>query len=106
VTYSGDWRRFTRANIKIEDQLVARELIIISRDVITCSSGLCVYKEIVGIPLTEDEVTSLASSVPTGLLQFRLKSENGLDWDDDISIAEIAGAYSKVSDYRSTMMAE
>lgn len=106
VTYTGDWRRFTQANIKIGDELVARALTVISRDVVTCSYGACVYSEVVGIRLTEDEVATLASSVPTGLLQFRLKAESGFDWDDDIAIAELAGAYSKVAEYRSRVTAE
>lgn len=106
VTYTGDWRRFTRANIKMGGELVARELTVISRDVVTCSSGLCVYTEIVGIPLTGEEISNLASSPQTGLLQFRLKADSGLDWDDDIAVAEIVGAYRKVAEYRSRMKAE
>jgi|GEM_PF-6188420 len=103
VTYSSGWRMFDSVNLKIGDQLVSRKLDIISRDVVTCSYGPCVHSEILGIPLEEAEVEALVASPSTSLLQFRLKSRNGLDWDDDIAIAEIAGAYRKVSEYRSTL---
>ncbi len=103
VTYSSGWRMFDSVNLKIGDQLVSRKLDIISRDVVTCSYGPCVHSEILGIPLEEAEVEALIASSSTGLLQFRLKSRNGLDWDDDIAIAEIVGAYRKVSDYRDSL---
>lgn len=71
-----------------------------------CSYGLCAYCEIVGIPLTQDEVATLVSSPPTGMLKFGLKAENGLDGDDEMAVAEIAGAYQKVTEYRNAMTAE
>jgi len=103
ATYSSGWRMFDSVNLKIGDQLVSRKLDIISRDVVTCSYGPCVHSEILGIPLEETEVEALVASPATGLLQFRLKSRNGLDWDDDIAVAEIVGAYRKVSDYRDSL---
>lgn len=103
VTYTGGWRIFDRVNVKIGDRLITRKLDTISSDVVTCSYGPCVYSEIVGIPLEEAEVEALAASSSTGLLQFRLKARNGLDWDDDIAIAEIVGAYNKVVDYRNSL---
>jgi hypothetical protein len=103
VTYSGAWRRFTSVNLKIGDQLVTRPLDIIARDVITCEYGLCVYTEAMGIPLTEDEIATLkaqARSSPTAVLTFRLKAQGGIDWDDDIPLAEIEGVARAVANYR------
>lgn len=103
VTYSGDWRRFTSANMKIGDRLITRKLEVIARDVITCDYGLCLYQEIVAIPLEGTEVEALTAStgtVPGAVLSFRLKAQSGIDWDDDIPLAELAGVARVVADYR------
>ncbi|MBK6411620.1 hypothetical protein [Sphingopyxis sp.] len=103
VTYSGEWRRFTSANMNIGDRLVSRELEVISRDIITCDYGLCVYREIVAITLEGSEAQALTASTntaPGAVLSFRLKAQSGIDWDDDIPLAELAGIARVVADYR------
>lgn len=94
VTYSGDWRRFTSVNFATADGPVAAELTPIVEEVVTCSYGICVHREVVGFDVPREVLDQLANQYSAERLdfwRFRFKGRGGLDWEDRISPAEIAG---------------
>jgi hypothetical protein len=103
ITYSGDWRRFDRVNIMLPSGLKTMPLTVISRNVVTCAYGLCVYEEVVGFNLSEDDIDDVANQYaadPATMVKFRFKSNTGVDWNDDISGAEIVGLVAAVDRWR------
>lgn len=103
MEYTGEWRRFTSVNIKLPSGLIWRDISVLERKVETCAFGTCVYRETVGFDLTEEELEALvaAADEPTqSRLPFKFSSQNGFDWTDDISVAEISGALQAVERYR------
>lgn len=94
VTYSGDWRRFISVNYATADGAVGVEVTPISQEVVTCSYGLCVYREVVGFDMSRvllERVASEYSPDRIDFWRFRFKGRGGLDWEDRIAPAEVAG---------------
>lgn len=103
VNYNFDWRNFSSASVLIDGRPQSLQLTVIARDVVTCIAGTCSYREVVAIPLTEAQVRGIASksSAPSGnLWPYRLKAQNGLDYEDGIIPAEAAGLLMAVDAYR------
>lgn len=103
IDYSGGWRRFTSVNIKLPAGLERREVSIIERKVVTCAYGSCSYRETLGFDLTEEELEEIVAAsqeAPQPMLRFKYSSQNGFDWTDDISVAEIQGGLAAVEQYR------
>lgn len=103
IEYTGEWRRFTSVNIKLPSGLVRREISIIESKVETCAYGTCIYRETLGFDLSHEELEALifsSSEAPHTSFRFKFSSQNGLDWTDDISVAEIEGALLAVERYR------
>jgi hypothetical protein len=106
VSYNFEWRNFTSASVLMGGRPKSIPLTIIDRKVVTCASGLCSYKEIVAIPLTENEVKEIAAGwTVTGSRPwpYRLKATNGMDFEDAILPAEAAGILAAVDTYRRKM---
>lgn len=94
ITYSGDWRRITSVNYATPNGPVSTPVASISREVISCDYGLCVYREVVGFDIPSDQLQAIAASYKPGqskLWRFRFKGQSGLDWEDRLAPAEAAG---------------
>ena len=103
ITYSGDWRRFDRANIALPSGLKAVPLTVIDRRVVTCEYGPCVLEETVGFDISDDDIDDLAETYaqnPNATLKFRLKSSTNFDWNDDLPVVEIVGLLKAVSNWK------
>lgn len=103
VSYNFEWRNFTSVSVLIGGRPKAIPLTIIDRKVVICASGLCSYKEVVAIPLAENEVKEIAAGWTTAgsrLWPYRLKATNGIDFEDAIMPAEAAGILQAVDAYR------
>ena len=106
VSYNFEWRNFTSASVLLAGRPKAIPLTIIDRKVVTCSSGLCSYKEVVAIPVTENEVKEIAagwSAARSRPWPYRLKATNGMDFEDAIMPAEAAGLLEALEAYRRRM---
>lgn len=94
VTYTGDWRRFGSVNYAGDEGPVTAPVIPISQEVVTCSHGLCVYREALGFAVPREVLDIIASRYSPDRAEFwrfRFKGRGGLDWEDRISSAEVAG---------------
>lgn len=103
LTYTGDWRRFDRVHIMLPSGLKTMPLTVLSRDVVTCAGGVCVYEEIVGFNISDNDIDAVSEQYtkdPTATLKFRFKSNAALDWNDDISGAEIVGLVAAIEQWR------
>lgn len=71
---------------------------------IACFSGSCVYREEIGFAVPDEELRAIASQYapanPT-FWRFRFKARNGIDWEDRMSSAEVAGFLHAVDRFRS-----
>jgi len=102
ITYSGEWRQFTSVNYATPDGPASVPVVSISKDVVTCSSGLCVYREVVGFDIPAEQLAAIAESYQPGqskLWRFRFKGQGGLDWEDRLAPAEAAGLLLAVREY-------
>lgn len=103
VTYSGDWRRFDKANIAFPSGLKAVPLTIIDRRIVTCEYGPCVLEETVGFNISEDDIDALVAQYyrnPIATLKFRLKSSTSFDWNDDLPVVEIVGLVQAIDQWK------
>ena len=106
VSYNFEWRTFTSASVLSGGRPTSLPLTPIARNVVTCASSICSYKEIVALPLTEEMVREIAAtgeSAPGRLWPYRLKAQNGLDFEDAAIPAEAAGLLLAVAAYRRRM---
>jgi hypothetical protein len=65
--------------------------------------GVCAYYESVAVPIDEALLTEIAARYQPGqdaVWKFRFKAESGLDHDDAMTAAEVAGLLAAVVDYR------
>ncbi|WP_373476234.1 hypothetical protein [Sphingorhabdus sp.] len=103
ITYSGNWRRYDRANIAFPSGLKTIALTVIDRRVVTCAYGPCVLEETVGFNLSEDDIDALAASYeqnPKATLKFRFKSATSFDWNDDLPAVEVVGLLQAVEKWK------
>jgi hypothetical protein len=103
VTYNFAWRRFASASVLLGGRPQALALTVISREVVTCTSLGCAYRETVAIPLTEAQVAEIASGGGVGgtpLWPYRLRAQNGIHFEDAAIPAEAAGLLLAVRAYR------
>lgn len=94
VTYTGEWRRFDSVNYETSNGPGSAPTTPISQEVIGCSFGLCAYREAIGFDVPRsvlDDVAARHSAAEVSFWRFRFKGQNGLDWEDRISPAEVAG---------------
>ncbi len=103
VTYNFAWRNFSSASVMIGGRPQSLSLTVISREMVTCAYGSCAYRETVAIPLTEAQLREIAtagSAGPIRLWPYRLKAQNGVDFEDAAIPAEAAGLLLAVETYR------
>lgn len=103
ITYSGDWRRYDRANIAFPSGLKSIALTVIDRRIVTCAYAPCVLEETVGFNLSEDDIDALAASYvnnPRATLKFRFKSATSFDWNDDLPAVEVVGLQQAVEKWK------
>lgn len=70
------------------------ELARINQEVLSCSYGLCAYREVMGFDVPRsllNEIVARYSTDGVNFWRFRFKGQGGLDWEDRISPAEVAG---------------
>ncbi|MGN6358144.1 MAG: hypothetical protein ACTHLU_11790 [Novosphingobium sp.] len=103
VTYNWDWRHFTTVNFASGAGVQTAELDRISSEVVACAPGICTYREEVGFTVPAAQLRTVADQYVPGsatFWRFRLKARNGLDWEDRISAAEVAGLLVAVDRFR------
>lgn len=108
VHYNFNWRNFRSASVLLGGQPTSMPLTSIAHDVEACFSGVCSYRETVGIDMVEAEVREIAASSAAGgfrLWPFRLKAQNGMDFEDAAIPAEAAGIVAAVAAYRQRLEA-
>jgi hypothetical protein len=94
VTYTGEWRRFASVHYETSSGPASAQIAPISQEVIGCSFGLCAYREAIGFDVPRqvlEEVAGRYSTRDPAFWRFRFKGQNGLDWEDRIAPAEVAG---------------
>jgi hypothetical protein len=104
VSYSGDWRNFSSVNIATSEGPLSVPLQNISSRVLTCAYGLCAREDHLAFVVPETVLRSIAATYRPGASlawRFRFKAQNGVDWEDRIMPAEIAGLLIAVDRFRS-----
>lgn len=103
VRYNYSWRNFASASVLLGGRPVSLQLTTIAHNVEACFSGVCSYRESVGIGLDEAAMREIASTNPAGgfrLWPFRLKAQSGMDFEDAVIPAEAAGLLAAVEAFR------
>lgn len=102
VTYGDDWRRFSSVNYATPSGPARAEVNVITREVVTCDYGSCVFREVIGFDLSRELMEEIAAGYTPGnstMWRFRFRGQNGLDWEDRIAPAEAAGMLLAVDRY-------
>jgi hypothetical protein len=106
VTYSGEARRFSTVNYATPAGPVSTEVTPISEEVITCAGSLCVYRDALGFDVSRSVLDHIAARYAPASIEFwrfRFKGRGGLDWEDRIAPAEVAGLLQAVDSRLLTM---
>jgi hypothetical protein len=104
IIYTGPWRQFRTANVQFPDGLRSVPLINIAGDVPTCAGGICVHEDHVAFEISEEELRRLVAGADrdvSRLWRFKFNATSGEDWEDNMSVAEIAGLLGRLDRYRS-----
>jgi hypothetical protein len=97
-----DWRNLTSVNYETPTGPRSVQVTVISTDV-QCNYGICSYDEIVGFNMDEqllEAIVARNAGKTDAVWRFKFNARNGIDWKDDLPVAEIAGALLAVKRYR------
>jgi hypothetical protein len=103
IMYTGQWRHFRSANYQSPDGLRSTPLIAIENAVPTCNGGLCVHDDQVAFDIPEQDLRRIVAAQAGGseaLWRFKFNATSGEDWEDSISVAEIAGLLRRLDQLR------
>lgn len=102
ITYGVAYRNFQTVSYSTTDGPSNSDLEVISHDM-PCNYGVCFYKDIVGFTVDEQVLRAVAAGYKAGnspYWRFRFHAQNGLDWNDRMMPAEVAGMLAAVDTYR------
>ena len=104
VYYYGDWAFFNRVNYETADGPVQKDLTVISRDVLECTTYLgCRHSEHIGFEVDEKLLRAAAANYKPNAVEawrFRLKAQSGVQRDEGFVAAEIVALLQTVDTYK------
>jgi hypothetical protein len=102
ITYTSEWRNFQSVNFATPSGTQSAPIVKISHRV-DCQFGPCVIFDEVGFDVSGDTMRAIANTYVAGnspLWRFRFKAQNGIDWEDRMAPAEVAGMLLAVESYK------
>ena len=105
VTYNGSWRYYQSAGYQAADGPRSAAAVQISKEVVNCAVGDCLYTEHVAFPVDEEVLRQLAAAyVPAKpvMWSFKTMAKSGPAYVGGLSTAEITGLLLKVDEYTRT----
>lgn len=103
ISYNFVYREFTTVNFATPDGPVSAKVDEIAHEIPACFAGGCSYKDSLGFIVDEAVLREIAAQYVTGnspFWRFRFRGRAGIDWNDRMMPAEVAGLLAAVDAYR------
>ena len=105
VTYNGNWRYYQHASYQAAGGTRAVPTSQISKEVLNCAVGDCIYTEHIAFPVDEELLRQVAAAYVPGkpaIWPFKVLPKTGPAYAGGLSNAEITGLLLKVDEYTRT----